>query len=100
MVALVLFPHRRPTSRLAAGLIVVLGVNTLVQAVSLAVLPGELDGGSHQDNPIGLDRRYDAVKRIVDASESFSTVLAFVVFALVWSAMCGRHPVSGASCAG
>ena len=101
LVALVLFPHRRPPSRLAGGADRCLGVNTVVQAVSLAVLPGELDGGSHQDNPSGLDGRYETVKRSSTAPSRSRPCWRTWCSPLSSSATC--PPVvgaSGASCDG
>ena len=55
LVVLILFPDRRPATRLDRVLLVLAVAASAGDVVAVALAPGPLDGGSHQLNPLGVD---------------------------------------------
>jgi signal transduction histidine kinase len=76
VVALALFPYRRPATRGGRALVALLVVVGVAQLLCLALRPGELDAGSHPDNPIGVAALRGVIDAGVPATEAASWVLA------------------------
>jgi len=77
-IAVVLFPHRRPTSwwmRVLTGLLV---LDAVAVVLPLMVHPGTTDGGSYQENPFAIDATRTWLRQFADAAEAVSWVLIVV----------------------
>jgi signal transduction histidine kinase len=75
VLTVALFPDRRPRSRGMRALVALIVADGVAQLLALALLPGELDGGSHPDNPVGIDGLRGFLDGAVDVTEGVSWVL-------------------------
>jgi signal transduction histidine kinase len=78
VIALALFPHRRPTGPARAALVAGMALASAARVAAAAVAPGELSGGSHQTNPLGaagLGNVTDGVEVVAGAAFSLGVVL-------------------------
>jgi signal transduction histidine kinase len=82
VIAVALFPHRRPGGRLRSSVVVVLATAATLGALVAAFSPGRLDGGSHEDNPLGIaasEAALDAVAVVAEALFALGVVATAVL---------------------
>ncbi len=72
VAALVLFPDRRPSTRLGRSLLVVIAAYSAVQLVAITVAPGALVDGAHLDNPFGIAALGGRPQRAFEVAEAVS----------------------------